>query len=289
MADADVPNNPASRLHALLESMHDHKGSAFDAWCTALTLPSDDPYQLFDHVAELRRVPGQADDAIRSIPDLPHDELLIWHPPLATLIGSSFANTAQAWRDLEAPVTGAHLHSLKICAGILATHRPEPVLPRADIDAIHEDVWQLRKTILASDLERDVKDFLLRQLADLDQALQSYRVRGIEALATGIEELSGRVLAQKDLAVKSRATRAGDAFFKLVDRINSISKLRENLPEWVALMFFAIANREQPTLPDLSKPLMALLEDHRPPIIEHYTPLLPPPPDRALPDDAIET
>ena len=123
-----------------------------------------------------------------------HDpETLLEHYGQVEAIASNFPSMAQInIGQFLSPLDAAGLFGLKVCSATLHRWDWQPVLDRSVSDSLLEQVRSLIDQIRrANDIQADVRQFLLRHLSAVEDALVHIDLGGIEALARETDAFIG--------------------------------------------------------------------------------------------------
>jgi hypothetical protein len=256
---ADVPNNPAARLLAIVEDAQRRSVdlSNRQVWSEVFGIPPSDTATLLRRLATLSELPNEAAAVVATVPDEPEDERLRWKPHVEEMLHKVMSNIDAPWRGPSAALETVAMYSLRFWAKKLALVRPEPMLDDAEVKELHRLVRELIEQVLGSALEPDVKEFLLDQLRAADTALQEYRIRGAAGVVEAIHRMAGRAWAQEPLARKAGDTpegrKVGEILMRLVKNVGEFVRTASS----ILTLYSAMANGHAlptPPVPQLLNP-----------------------------------
>ena len=202
-------DNPAGRLHNLLERYAQHSKSAFQqAWALTLDVPTEDvPLYLGDITALMRDVTRAATGT-----DDPAYAPIAGH---VRMLSECVSPANLAWNQ---PATNAApnptaMQSLLMFSSYLHSVGPDGDLPDAQTLAdLVAQVSDLIEGVKAADIEASVKHLLLDRLAEVYRALNHLDIGGTDAARAAMDALAmttavyGSTVKDKDLVDKFKKT-----------------------------------------------------------------------------------
>lgn len=222
------PNNPAGRLYALLDAakVPPRQGDSTAVrhrWADVLEVDRDDLPTLLARLSPVIALPSQVREAISSIPDLDHQRYLRYLPKVEQAFSN--LNLGTAWQHFAAPIDTATMHGLELCDERLSALRSEPTLAEDERAELHQQVRNLFDDVAANEGKPDLREFLLRHLSAMDQALSEYRISGTPPVENAVRSATGELVLRKirgeDLPHSSRS----DRFWKIFTRVALVLNL----------------------------------------------------------------
>jgi hypothetical protein len=180
-------HNPAARLHALLTSFAEHEGeSAREAWAAVLEVPVD---EVTLHVDEVFRLFREVRDAASATGDD------AWDPITGDLVTLSRSLLSSDW-PFDTGVGNVMpdrtaMRFLKAFSSHLRDVAPGLRVPdEHELDELRERVRDLIEEVTGTELPPEVKQALVRRLADVLAALEHLKVRGPDGVRAAAEALA---------------------------------------------------------------------------------------------------
>lgn len=213
-------NNAAGRLLLLLrkaKSINEKGLRTRDGWAKLFRIPPDDTAQLYHKVSKLWAIPQVVKRQVEQLPDINPRAYLTWISLLDQAIKGQTLDGQ--WQQLTALITNDALNSLEVCSDKLRQHNPEALLNSEQLTKIHTDVQDLMNDVAEGDIDDDIKAFILKHLDIIDRSIRDYAIDGSEAIRTAAMATVGAVVVQKDVYEKSKDTKLGDRFWKVLGRL----------------------------------------------------------------------
>ncbi len=189
------PNNPAARLYEILKTARESvdKRSAREAWCTAIGVSPDiDDAEFFQHFAEIVRLTSIVVDRLREVDAASREEVERHMGRIRSgLIGVPLSRPANQFRD---QFTDLAMQALSVAGKELARWSAENPVPDDSLRSIQEQVHELEETIVAGDLDPDLKQVVLRLLNKVRLAIIQYRVQGVVVLDDALATVVGTMV-----------------------------------------------------------------------------------------------
>lgn len=216
-------NNAASRMIELLDDLCSEPASngIGVAWAQVFGLEWPDQYAEVSHrLADVLGLPAQIEAEIRAVPDEDHELLLEQMPGLASALSQS-QNLNAVLQNICQDITNEMRYGLKMCASVLDRKRRERIIEPSDDAAIRDLLTSLEDEIRqSSDLDAELRLFLLRQVRDMREALDRVAIVGIAALEDSFDRLHGALLRRPDVVQGIQQEPAvGEKFARLLARV----------------------------------------------------------------------
>ena len=206
-----MQNNPAARLHNLAKTLRSTSpnGPPARLWAQALDIPLNQEMTgpLFIEVVQ----------GILSFSDLLHEtetglhELgfddFYWEafPPLRHVVQRSLSNLRANQSNLTRPITDETLTLLRVIASEWGKKKPDPKIDDEALKEIQTEAHDLFETVKRAELDRDLKRLILSLTAEIEQALQQYRIGGPESLKRALALIIGQANLNIDIVAQAKA------------------------------------------------------------------------------------
>lgn len=176
----------------------------------------------------------EAKAAIQSLEDV--DLALHMRPFHKVDLFVSQLNLDAKWEAWTRHIDDATLLGLQFGADKLARSSKALHNNGDEIAALRATVDQLFAEISDSSLPKELKMLLLRNLEGIRQAFVAYRVRGIDGVQAALEQSIGSMLLQPSAveSLKRDHKSISDAFFQVLQRLNTVVTLVKNVKELAA-------------------------------------------------------
>lgn len=231
MADY-LSNNPAGRLYQILSEVtkqrNDHE-SMQTVWARIFGLEESNAEEIFRAYVELLRLLKTAREAVEQLPDI--DPNLYVKPferlERAFTVSSITTNLGSFKRHL----TEGTMTALQFCAHALGKVSDEPEVSQATLRKLREQVEALISEVLSTELQYEIRVFLVERLEEIRRAIIYYRINGTRGLRKALETTigasyllvhSGRSIEFEDEKKRESWKRIGKAFANVVMEIAKI-------------------------------------------------------------------
>ncbi|WP_070095963.1 hypothetical protein [Pseudomonas sp. NBRC 111139] len=210
-------DNPASRLLAILESIHDTPPNTpcKNAWCSALGIDDGNDSDLMIRLSQLM---GTSVEAVllmnERFPAL-KPQTSQWHVHLVTALTSQ-----QLGSNINTFVNGyprKHNDFLKVMDQMIGISAPTEI-DTSLINEFRASISKLINETLESDLEDKVKNYLAKALRKILSALDDYRLTGIIPVVESIELVAGHMFTDSKFRA-SMNSEFGNKLFSVIGAI----------------------------------------------------------------------
>lgn len=190
-----TPNNPAGRLHLILQraqSLGDKlTESSIKVWPQVLLCADDTPRDvLFARIARVQELPHIVSVQIHKVPDLEAiDDHVCWVADLTKSLRRN--NFDEAMQNFINGATEGNMAWIRLCDRVLQKHFPEPTLTKQELAALRNAAQQLVSEINQSSLDEQLKEYMLYHLDLVGRAIDDYRVVGVESFVRTTESIIG--------------------------------------------------------------------------------------------------
>lgn len=221
-----VGGDPASRLRSLLLAARDtNAGLLREGWATLLDVEVTDRATLLSRVGDVVALPNQIRAAIQDVaPD--HEELTDRLPEIEAAL-SMLNLDGQKWNDFRTRYSDAALDQLRYVSRELRRYGTYPSTTREELDKLRQQAQDLIEDVLQADLDSELRDYLLRHLQRVREALERFRVLGPEAVDDAIRQATGDLHLRPDLDDK-RGHPLAKSFGALLAAVSLLSSTVNN-------------------------------------------------------------
>jgi hypothetical protein len=211
------PNNPAGRLLRIVERMQQHSKHgkiARDAWPAVLEISGSDMPRLFRSLADVVGLTHSVRRAAQSLQGIDAQHLTAWIPKF--LEPWNRFNIAANFDHFTQPIDETMIAMLHICDDMMGRQHPEPIVLEEQLRAIQQDVAGVAKQIADSELDPQMKDYLLYYLEIIEAAVQDYRLKGFSALRAGFEHCVGAFAVNSERREEMESTPEGTSVLRIL-------------------------------------------------------------------------
>jgi hypothetical protein len=240
-------DNPAGRLYSILSNIEEKTNNLSQTIgstvLTALAEALEVNENSLDVVKELGKIFELIKDTEESLKKVDMGTELY----LSTLeeIADAFTQIVffeKLYNGGRLNVGKASLEKLGLCAFILSQKQGEIVLNKEQLHELLSEVRGLLDKVLDSELDADIKQFLIKKLRDIEQAIIDYKFKGSEGLQEVLESSIGGAFLNIN-AEERKENPLVSNFFTIVTRLAAMLN---------------IANTSKQLAPDVSNMLSKL-------------------------------
>ena len=231
------PNNPAGRLHLLLTEGKKKADniSTKKIWAELLDVDPNDNSLLLRRIGKVIDLPAQIREQIKEDKEIVDHERYLKGISNIENILLQFA-FSRPWKFFKEQINDTTLQSLDICDEILSRKRPDKSVKQEELKVIHDDVRQLFNEVFESDLDEELRKFILEHLKQIDLAIQEFKISGTKPLevafqaAVGdrvIRNIKGEVIKPEELKKKSHRE-SWKKFIKILGHLSTVLSIMVN-------------------------------------------------------------
>ncbi|MEV4275148.1 hypothetical protein [Actinoplanes xinjiangensis] len=233
-------NNPARRLHAIMEAARSLPPDTLAAagWASIQNRQHDEPkfVQSADLLAFLSHIGylvKETSDLLRRVEDEDDVDIVFAHFNQVVDIVDRFpmmANNNIAW-SLQGLDNGGMM-SLRVAGSLLNRYAAEPSIPEDEVQSLLEQVRDLiREVHQADDLDDKTKKYILDLLLKIERSLAEYKFLGIGAVESALNETTGALRRNTPLLSRLGDSKVMHGFVTLVYAVDLALNMGANAKE----------------------------------------------------------
>lgn len=221
----EQPNNAAGRLLAVLENAkrtRQRKGTVADGWANIFGIDVSNRTLLLKKLSLVMKLPSQIQGLVEDDDEVDTTLFLSWKPQVAEILGT--LNLSGDWRQLVGKIDAPTIQALKFCNDRLKRTNPEVVPPEDSLDRLLHNVQALIEEVrTAGDLDTRLQQYLLTHLMRLEQAIQDYRLQGMEPLQEAVQAGFGAIVLDRVTYEKLKDKPAGRRYCETLIHAGTIA------------------------------------------------------------------
>lgn len=213
-------NNPAGRFYNLLHNGKKpsyRKNKVREVWANLLGVPANDSSMLLVRLGKIMAIPSQIESKINQEENIDHSVYLKWLPKVNKAFRT--LNLEANWSTFIDPIDEAVLYGLEICSEQLARKQPESVIKEEALKDIKNEVEGLLKEIRSSNIDSDLKNYLIGQLENIINSIYEYDFAGVVPLQKAFESTVGSISLHPELHEKIKKTNYSKKFWTVMRRV----------------------------------------------------------------------
>lgn len=184
-------DNPAQRLLDILESGRAHSGhlNCREVWKKILDVKQNDEQFLLSRLAKALELSGRIIQVRENHFSSLRGNSNHWKNCVEkAFMAQSLNNT---WQSFIQHIDIHTINELAMLSDLFESRVAHATMQDDEIENLIERVAELRTEIRDSDLSAEMKNLLLRQLSQIQDALESYDISGIEPVMDAIQSTIG--------------------------------------------------------------------------------------------------
>jgi hypothetical protein len=210
-------NNPASRLHEILSKLVriPKTNPCAISFAMILAVPPNNALLLFERIARMAALAQRAREQVLASGDPDVDYFLKWLPQVETAFSTlALPGALAGFTDRIDPVT---LERIQFCGIMLSRRSREPQLIKEELAHLSQEIEQMIGEVKESQIDEDVRRYMLRHLSLISEALREYDLFGPGRIQDEVDAAVGSICSHQP-----EAKRAGDKYWDLIVRIGSL-------------------------------------------------------------------
>jgi hypothetical protein len=203
-------NNPAARLYEFTKKARSYgDGPPASLWASVFSLPySHDavkPEEIRGLVEALVAFQTLIDETEFGAHALEFEDFYFEpFPALRQVILASLSNLRGNHTGLQGPVTLEHETLLRVVATQWQKTKPEPDVDQKLLGEIQAEVQQLFEEVSDAEIDGDLKTLILSLMAEIQQAIEQYRIGGPERLRRALAFIVGQAALNFDMVEEAK-------------------------------------------------------------------------------------
>lgn len=211
-------DNPAQRLLDILETGKKHPDSqnCRKVWIELLHAEENNEQHLLSRLAKVMELPGRILQVRTDHFSTLRGKSNHWKSCVDRAFVSQSLNSN--WQSFNQHIDPRTISELSMLSDLFETRGAHAAIEASETEALLTKIIELRGEIRSSELSSTMKTMLLRQLSQLQEALESYSISGIEPVMDAVQSTLG--LAVIDPEYKEEIKSGSESQFG--DRISSL-------------------------------------------------------------------
>jgi hypothetical protein len=211
-------DNPAERLRVILERGRAISGDqpCRSVWEQLLSVKPGESDELYAKLGKVMALPRETMVLLKTNFPRQVAGAEFWRAQVDA--GFTNQNLAGQWATFIGQINAYSITQLGLTADLIQQRVATALVPDQDLERVLKEIHELIAAVDQSDLGTSLKNYLARELAELQQALRDYMVSGAVPILKQAESMVGHVLV--DPEYKSFLTNH-DLGKRLLDNLNA--------------------------------------------------------------------
>lgn len=237
-------DNPAQRLLAILNKGQSHAAhlNCRSVWKLLLDVPDDNEQLLITRLGKVMGLPARITQVMQDHFPQPCWQSVHWRECIENAFCAQEMNGH--WNKFNGHIDGQTLSELGLLSMIFETRGAHASIDTSDIQSLLDKITELRSDIRNSSLSVKMKTMLLRQLAQLLEALETYSISGIEPVMDAVQSTLGLAVIDPDYREEIKAgsgSTFGERISSVLGDVANIVTIAQALPALPAAINTALA------------------------------------------------
>lgn len=177
-------------------------------------------YEVISRLLQLRKLIDKTENSLRNIEGL-HERYFRPFPRIRALPERSLVSLDSNIKGTIREISEGDMTVLEFCSEKLEEQHRERIVDESELKHILDDVNELFNDVQLSDLDCELKTFILDGLESIRRGIYEYRIRGPQRLKETLAEIIGSLAVNHDLIQAARKQDEGaverfeKAFYRL--------------------------------------------------------------------------
>lgn len=201
-----------------------------DAWAKILNTDKNDMPLLFKRLGSVMSLPSQVQKVVLNTEGISNTEpYLNWLAP----INNAFVhqNLSANWDTFSKYINQHTINYLSMTTDMLNLQSPEATVEASKLKKFKTDFLDIEKEINESDLDIDLKSFMIKRVKDIINAIDEYKFNGIEPFQDALNITIGQIILNNELAIKSWNNSISKKFWNLIVNTSVVVTLATGVPQ----------------------------------------------------------
>ena len=168
-------------------------------------------------------LPSSIKEAMSYIDDMDHSIYLRWLPEVEASF--SILNFDMQWKNFIDRFNGEIMFGIEVCSDRLSRERPEKTANEDLLADLSKKVNELLSEIDSADLSGNVWLYIHDHLVRVKEAIEEYRIRGIEPLESAFQQAVGGVVLSPEIYKETQRSQKGKRFWEIMGRLAIVVSL----------------------------------------------------------------
>ncbi|WEP51942.1 hypothetical protein NMY27_22150 (plasmid) [Cronobacter dublinensis subsp. beijingensis] len=237
-------DNPAQRLLDILnagKSTSSHL-SCRQAWQRILKVPENHEQLLITRLGKVMGLPARINQVLQDHFPEPRWQSTHWRERVEAAFFAQEMNGK--WENFIAHINDQAISELGLLSMIFETRGAHASINMDKINSLLEQITELRNDIRSAELPTTMKTMLLRQLAQLQEALETYSISGIEPVMDAVQSTLGLAVIDPDYKAEIKSgsgSKFGDRISSLLGDVANVVTVAGALPALPAAIQSALS------------------------------------------------
>jgi len=237
-------DNPAQRLLDILTAGKANAShyNCRQVWQRILAVPENHEQELITRLGKVMGLPARISLVMQDhFPD-PRWQSVHWRERIEAAFLAQEMNGK--WEKFISHINDQTLSELGLLSMIFETRGAHASIDEEEIQSLLDKITELRNDIRSSGLSATIKTLLLRQLSQLQEALETYSISGIEPVMDAVQSTLGLAVIDPEYKQEIKAgsgSKFGDRISSLLGDVANVVTVAGALPALPAAIQSALS------------------------------------------------
>lgn len=242
MTDLKI-DNPAQRLLDILttgKATASHL-SCRQVWQKLLKVPEKNEQLLITRLGRVMGLPSRISQVLQDHFPEPRWQSVHWRERVEAAFFAQEMNGK--WEKFISHINDQAISELGLLSMIFETRGSHSSIDMNEINSLLEQIIELRSDIRSAELPATMRTMLLRQLAQLQEALETYSISGIEPVMDAVQSTLGLAVIDSEYREEIRpgsGSKFGDRISSLLGDVANVVTVAGALPALPAAIHSAL-------------------------------------------------
>lgn len=230
-------DNPAQRLLDILSAGKATAAhlSCRQVWRRILNVPENDEQLLITRLGKVMGLPARISQVMQDhFPD-PRWQSVHWRERVEAAFFAQEMNGK--WEKFISNINDQAISELGLLSMIFETRGSHASIDVSEINSLLDQITELRNDIRSAELSATMKTMLLRQLSQLQEALETYSISGIEPVMDAVQSTLGLAVIDSEYREEIRSgsgSKFGERITSLLGDVANVVTVAGALPALTA-------------------------------------------------------
>lgn len=196
---AATTNNPLGRLHNILLEISSYNGySPYDAFASIFNLDVNNKGAILTCYSELFKLCEDSKTLINNL-DVNHSKFLSPINEVILALSKVDFTRSSGLTTIKNCLDDRLLTNLDLCSELLSFTYKEKELEQSTLDDLYTSLCSLRKSIIDSIINSELKTLLINHLNNMDISISKYKLYGTTGIKSELTSIIGDIVINNNL------------------------------------------------------------------------------------------
>jgi hypothetical protein len=224
-------DNPAGRLYEILDEARKRGDQLHtrQVWGSVLHVNPANNSELLPAPARLMMLVKEARQSVQELEEINHE---LYLKPFEQIERAfQHVNLEESWQRFKSQLDDPTMVALAFCADTLSREGGEIQIDSEKLQKFQEEVNSLLEDIIQSDINQELKDFIIRGLEEIRRAIFEYRLGGSEGLRKALEMNLGGMFFNAEEIQKEKRKKVVSRYLEVINTLLNLVTIALNIKQ----------------------------------------------------------